>query len=102
MNVKKLPPLQPDWLRETVAGLTTSHLFQVFLEGTKFAIVYCPGHMAYINRMRGSKYAPPHYTLMEKGKGYWSHTWKELHKGRLNKESRELLAKTLSEAELKG
>jgi hypothetical protein len=77
--------VQPDWLKETVCGLTTSHLYTVYLERRTHAVVRCPGHNGYINRMDGVKYAPVHYVLVEKGKNYWSHTWKELHTGRVTK-----------------
>lgn len=93
---------QPDWLIETVGGLTTSRLYRVFLEGKRFAIIHCPGHNGYINRMDGVKYAPSKYVLVEKGKKYWSYTWKDVHNGRLTKEAKLKMEGLLAEAEKSG
>jgi len=89
---------QPEWLVETVKGLTTSRKYVVYLENRTHAVIRCSGHNGYINRMDGVKYCPSQYVLVEKGKGYWSHTWKTLHEGRVTKTDkirmqRELAAK---------
>lgn len=79
---------QPDWLMETVAGLTTSRLYRVYLEGRTHAVIRCPGNTGYVDRMTGLKYSKSEYILVPKGKGYWSHTWKTLHEGRVTKEDK--------------
>lgn len=74
---------RPDWLKKTVEGLQGSEKYEIFLESPHFAIIVRPGHTAYIDRMSGCRYAPTRYTLVEKGKNYWSNTWEEVHTGRM-------------------
>ncbi len=69
------------------------------MEGRRFAIIACPGHTEYVNRMTGTAYYPATYTLIEKGKDSWHGRWKDVHKGRLKNVDREHLKKLLQEAE---
>ena len=96
------PPAQPDWLKETVCGLSSYWRFMVFLEGKKHSIIVCPGHTEYIDRGSGNGYCPTEYTLVEKGKNYWSHTWIRVHEGRMSKDQRSRLEDLLAIAEKAG
>ncbi len=96
------PPPQPDWLRETVVGLSSSWRFMVFLEAKKYAIIVCPGHTEYLDRGSGNAYCPTAYTLVEKGKNFWSHTWVRVYKGRISNAERARLEDVLKLAEKSG
>lgn len=93
---------QPQWLYDTVVGLSSSHRFKVFLEAKKYAIIVCPGHTEYLDRGSGNAYCPTAYTLVEKGKNFWSHTWVRVHEGRMSKVERTRLEGVLKLAEKSG
>ncbi len=101
-NTLANPPEQPDWLKETVLGLSSAWRFKVFLEGKKFAVIVCPGHTEYLDRGSGNKYCPTEYVLVEKGKNYWHHCWYRVHEGRMSKDHRCRLEDLLAIAEKGG
>ena len=102
MSARNVEPAQPQWLHDTVVGLSSSHRFKMFLEAKKYAIIVCPGHTEYLDRGSGNAYCPTEYTLVEKGKNYWSHTWIRVHEGRMSKVERARLEETLTLAEKSG
>ncbi len=95
-------PDQPQWLRDTVVGLSSSHRFKVFLEAKKYAIIVCHGHTEYLDRGSGNAYCPTEYILVEKGKNYWHHIWIQVHEGRMSKVERARLKDVLKLSEKAG
>lgn len=90
---------RPDWLKKYANGLQGGYRYKVFLDGVKFGIIHCPGHMAYLNRFDGCKYYQTEYILIEKGTGYWDHRNKEVWQGRMNSNVKASLVELLERYE---
>ena len=93
---------QPDYLKKYSEGYENPESYSVLMKGKKFAIIRFDDG-SFWSGINGNSYCPPFYTLINKKeilkRGSWGSWSKQVHEGRLNKQTKEHLQKVLASYE---